>query len=243
MAATTAWFVLDPGFNSIGEASRAAQMPQQEFEQRVRAYLLDNPEIIFEAAQRLQARQRATEATEGQTALKMRIDAVLRDPDSPVGGNPAGDVTLVEFFDYNCPYCRRVAPAMAQAAAADPLLRIVYKELPILGANSMFAAKAALAAHRQGAYVAFHHGLMSEKGIVDEAAVLAAASVAGLDIERLRADMEDAAIRQALDRNIELAQALRITGTPGFVAGDQIVRGAIDLKTMQALIQKARSGS
>lgn len=236
-----AWLVLDPGFRSAGNAPPAVHMSQPEFEQRVRAYILDNPDVIMEAVQRLQARQRAADVSEGQAALRIHEKEVLYDTANPVGGNPAGNVTVVEFFDYNCPYCRRVAPVVAEVEAADKQLRVVYKEFPILGPKSMFAARAALAAHRQGGYVAFHQGLMRAKGVVDEAVVWDSAAAAGLDVERLRADMEDAEIQRALDRNIALAQALRITGTPGFVVGDQIVRGAIDQKALEALIQKARA--
>jgi protein-disulfide isomerase len=158
-----------------------------------------------------------------------------------VGGNPDGDVTLVEFFDYNCPYCRSVAPVMNEAEAADSQLRIVYKEFPILGPNSVYAAKAALAAHRQGHYLAFHQALMQANGKADSNLVLAVAAEVGLDAERLKTDMEDPAIQEAIDRNLALAQALRITGTPGFVVGRQILRGAVDLKTLQQVIQEARA--
>lgn len=241
VAAVAAWLALDPGFRVGNKAPEPAQMRQDEFEQRVRAYILDNPEVITETITRLQARQRAAKATDGQTVLRARIEDIVRDPASPVGGNPTGDVTLVEFFDYNCPYCRRMAPVMAEAETADRQLRIVYKEFPILGPNSLFAAKAALAAHKQGRYIAFHKALMETSGSVGEHAVLATAGRTGLDTERLRIDMEDTGIADALDRNLELARALRITGTPGFVVGDEIVRGAIDLKTVQELIDKART--
>ena len=102
-----------------------------------------------------------------QAVLKSRADEIFRDPDSPVGGNPDGDVTLVEFFDYNCPYCRQMVPVMAQAESADPQLRIVYKEFPILGPNSKLAAKAALATRKQGKYLAFHKALYQVRGTVD----------------------------------------------------------------------------
>ncbi|MGD9724799.1 MAG: DsbA family protein [Nitrospiraceae bacterium] len=236
------WYVLDPGFRTVREASgTASDVPTDEFGRRVRAYLLDNPEVIVEAMQGLEARQRAAAETEAQTILTTRADEVFRDPASPVGGNPQGDVTLVEFFDYNCPYCRRVAPVMAAAEAADPKLRIVYKEFPILGPNSVFAAKAAFAAQRQGRYVPFHRALMQAKGAVDEDAVLAAAAQVGLDSERLKTDMNDAAIQAAIDRNLELAGVLRINGTPSFVISDQILRGATNLGTLQGLIQRARA--
>jgi protein-disulfide isomerase len=158
-----------------------------------------------------------------------------------VTGNPDGDVTLVEFFDYNCPYCRRVAPVVAEAEAADPQLRIVYKEFPILGPGSVFAAKAALAAHRQGLYFALHEALMQAGGRAAEDSVLAVAKAIGVDIERLEADMADPEVQAAIDRNLALAEALRITGTPGFVVGRRILRGATDLETLQSLIREART--
>jgi len=221
-------------------ANAQSKMPQDEFERRVRAYLLDHPEVIAEALQRLEERERAAQASAAMSVLKTRADEVLRDPDSPVGGNPEGDVTLVEFFDYNCPYCRQVAPYMAKAEANDPKLRIVYKEFPILGASSSHAAKAALAANRQGKYAAFHRALMESKGTLTESGVLEVAGRIGLDLARLKADMADRTIQVAIDRNLALARALNINGTPGFVVGEQIAPGAIDLATMERLIRDAR---
>ena len=241
VGAATAWFVLDPGFRTGKETLPVAEnMPADEFDQRVRDYILNNPEVIVAAVRQLQARQQTSQVNEVQATLKARADEVFRDPDSPVGGNPDGDVTLVEFFDYNCPYCRRVVPVMNEAEAEDADLRIVYKEFPILGPNSLFAAKAALAAHRQGRYLAFHKALMEANAVADQSRVLEVAAEVGLDIDRLRVDMEDPAIRAVIDRNFELARALRINGTPGFVVGEQILRGATDVNTLQSLIRTAR---
>jgi protein-disulfide isomerase len=242
VAGIGAWLALDPGFR-LGRLSPdgAANLSQDAFGQRVREYLLENPEVIMEAVRRLEARQQEREESEAQNILKARADDILRDATSPVGGNPQGDVSLVEFFDYNCPYCRSVAPIMADAEAADPQLRIVYKEYPILGPNSTFAAKAALAVHRQGKYVAFHQALMQVRGTVDDARVLDVAGKIGVDVERMKTEMNDPAIQAAIDKNLALAQALRINGTPGFVVGEQILRGATDLKTLRDLIREARS--
>lgn len=239
LGAVGIWFALDPGFRAPQEPP-AAEVPADEFERRIRAYLLDNPEVIVAAMQRLDARRRTAAQDEVRGVIAARADEVFRDAASPVGGNPQGDVTLVEFFDYNCPYCRQVAAVVAEAAAADGQLRIVYKEFPILGPNSMFAAKAALAAHRQERYATFHQALMQARGTVNEEAVFAAASKVGLDTERLKADMQHADLQAAIDRNLALAAALRINGTPGFVIGSETLRGAADLKTLQALIRKAR---
>lgn len=210
------------------------------FGEQVRDYLLANPEVIAQAAQSLDARQRQAAETEAQQALAAKATEVFHDPESPVGGNPQGDVTLVEFFDYNCPYCRAMAPVVAKAEAADRQLRIVYKDFPILGPGSIDAAKVALAAHRQQKYESFHKAMMRAKGSVDGEAALGIAAEVGLDIEQLKEDMLDPAIQAVIDRNLQLAQALRISGTPTFVIGDQILRGATDLSILQGLIADAR---
>lgn len=237
-----AWYMLDPGFQRArAQSDVVAEAPADDFGQRVRDYLLANPEVIVEAMQTLEARRQQAEESEAQSVLDARAEDVFNDPESPVGGNPDGDVTMVEFFDYNCPYCRQVAPVMADAEADDPELRIVYKEFPILGPGSVFAAKAALGAARQGRYVEFHQAMMNASGRVDEALTLTIAGEVGLDIERLKQDMQDSTVQAEIDGNLELAQALRINGTPAFVIGDQILRGATDLATMTRLIEEARN--
>lgn len=239
--AAGAWYLLDPGFRAGLQPTTASEnLPRDAFERRVRDYLVANPEVIVEAMQNLERKQREAEQTEAQAALTAHRDELLNSPESPVGGNPQGDVTLIEFFDYNCPYCRQVAPAMVAAEDGDPQLRIVYKEFPILGPNSVFAAKAALAALRQNLYPQFHKAMMQVSGSADEAQVVAVAKEIGLNVEQLRTDMQDPAMDAEIDRNLALARALRINGTPGFVIGDEILRGATDLQTMQRLIDQAR---
>lgn len=241
VAAAGTWSMLDPGFRTRQSSNAVAEALPDELEQRVRDYILANPEVIVEAMQNLETRRLQAEEGEAQSVLAARADEIFRNPGTPVGGNPDGDVTMVEFFDYNCPYCRQVAPAMAEAEAGDSGLRIVYKEFPILGPGSVFAAKAALAANRQGDYLAFHKALMDAGASVDEALALSVAEEVGLDIERLKKDMQDPAIQAEIDRNLELAQALRINGTPGFIVGEEILRGATDLATMKRLIGQARA--
>jgi protein-disulfide isomerase len=157
-----------------------------------------------------------------------------------VAGNPAGDVTLVEFFDYNCPYCRQAAPQLQQAVADDPNLKLVFKEWPILGPGSEFAAKAALAAERQNKYQAFHQRMMAFTGAINEKSTISVAQQVGLDIGQLEKDMRDPAISAAIERNHALASALRINGTPVFIVGDQIIRGLVDSATLQRSIAEAR---
>lgn len=236
----TAWLALGPGFHS--QAIAADEMSQSQFDQRVHDYILAHPEVIMEALQSLDARQREADAKEARAVLAAKADEVFRDPASPVGGNAQGSVTMAEFFDYNCPYCRQVAPIMAQAAADDPQLRIVYKEFPILGPDSVFAAKAALAANKQGKYAEFHKALYDAKTRVTETVVLKVAADVGLDVSRLKTDMQLPEILAAIEQNVTLAQALKINGTPGFVVGDQIFPGATDLATMKSLIEQARAG-
>ena len=243
IVAVAAWFSFDPGFRNGGSILNVVvDGPRNTFNGWIRNYLLEHPEVIVESMRRLEERQQATVQGEEQNILAARADEIFRAADSPVGGNPDGDVTMVEFFDYNCPYCRRVAPIMIETEDADPKLRIVYKEFPILGPNSTLAAKAALAVHRQGKYPAFHKMLMQDRAVVNEKRVMDAAAALGVDVERMKADMRDPEIEAMIDRNLALATALRINGTPGFVIGERILRGATDLKTLQAMISDARKG-
>ncbi|MER8732121.1 DsbA family protein [Mesorhizobium sp. M1227] len=237
LAGATVWLAL--GLN--GQAIAAGEMSQDQFDQRIHDYILAHPEVVMEALQSLDARQREAAAKEAKAALAAKADEIFRDPASPVGGNAEGDVTMVEFFDYNCPYCRQVAPIMAQAMADDPHLKVVYKEFPILSTDSVFAAKAALAAKRQGKYLAFHKALYAVKTRVTETVVLKVAADVGLDVAKLKTDMQRPDIQASIDRNTQLAQALKISGTPSFVVGEQIFPGATDLATMKKLIQQARS--
>ena len=235
------WFAKSPALH-LGSPAVAADISQDEFEQRVRNYLLAHPEVVGEALNRLEAKRGELDAAAARAALRDHAAEVFQDPDSPVSGNSNGNVTLVEFFDYNCPYCRAMLPLMTQAEAADPWLRVVYKQFPILGPDSVFAAKAALAANRQGKYVDFHRALYQVRGHVDAAKVLELAATVGLDVQRMKADMQEQAIESELDKNGKLGELLHITGTPGFVIGDLVTIGATtDFDALQALIAKGRS--
>lgn len=220
--------------NLGGPASR-------DFAAQARSYLLNNGEVLIESFQRLEERRQLAGANEMEALIAERSDEIFNDPASPVGGNPQGDVTLVEFFDYNCPYCRAAAPMLEKAMEADTGLKLVYKEFPILGPGSEFAARAALASERQGKYEAFHEAMMSYSGSIDESSTLELAETVGLDVERLEEDMEDPDISAAIERNLALARELRISGTPAFVAGDDVIRSLVDLPTLQRFIAAART--
>jgi protein-disulfide isomerase len=211
----------------------------------VRAYLLEHPEIINEALQALQERQAAEETARIAQALHEHRDELLADPMSPVGGNPDGDVTVVEFFDYNCPYCRAAGPVVTELLAADPDVRFVYKEFPTLAESSRFAARAALAARAQSPelYMAFHDALMASEGRLTEDDVVAIARGVGVDLDRMRAEMDSRAIDASLERNIELARSIGITGTPSFIIGDRMLVGLTPLEQMESAVADARSAS
>ena len=207
----------------------------------VGAVLRRNPEIIAEALQSL--RQRPPSGTEQlRNAVLAHGDALFNNPADPVVGNTNGSVTIVEFFDYRCPYCKQVAGTVADVLAADKDVRVVFKEFPILGEDSVDAARAALAAHRQGGYARFHAILMNSKGVLSLDRIFTLAHEIGLDTDRLRADMDAPEILNALRANHALARALKIQGTPAFVVGDQLVPGAVSAKTLRGLIARARQG-
>ncbi len=205
-------------------------------------YLRQNPEIILEAVRLLRERRAQAEGDRRRRAILRLRDRLERDPNSPVGGNPDGDVTIVEFFDYRCPYCKRVAPTVRELLERDGNIRLVYKEWPILGPDSEFAARAALAARKQGKYLEFHDRIMAQER-VDETSVLAAARELGLDVERLRADMRSPETERHLAETMELAERLGITGTPAFVVGEELIPGMADRATLEQLVARAREGA
>ncbi|SOD98063.1 DsbA family protein [Caenispirillum bisanense] len=206
----------------------------------VRQYLIENPEVLVEAMQALEAKQQAAAEQAQQDALKTHAEQIFRDPGSPVFGNPDGDVTLVEFFDYQCGYCKAVHPSVLKAIGEDKGLRVVMKEFPILGPASVYASRAALASREQGKYEALHNALMSHDGKLDEATVDRIAGKVGLDMEKLKKDMAAPAVDDQIGVTMALARALGIRGTPAFVVGDTLLPGAVPLERLKQEIAKAR---
>ena len=170
-------------------------------------------------------------------------DDLFRNPRAPIGGNPDGDITLVMFFDYNCGCCRGVTRELAAVKDADRGLRVIYLELPILGARSALAARAALAAARQDAYREFHHALMASQGYTSPAAIHSIAMELLLDVDRLQNDMQGPAFKDTLARNLALASELGIQGTPAFVLGERLIQGAISREQLAALISRERKAA
>lgn len=229
-------------FTLPAAAQDATPADQAAFEARVRAYLLAHPEVIVDALRELERRQKAETEAQQRQAIAEHRDNLLSGDGDPVAGNPAGAVTVVEFFDYRCPYCKAVAKDMLATLEAEGDVRIVFKEFPILGPDSQLAAKAALAANMQSRYLPFHMALMAHKGTLDRDAVLGIARDVGLDIVRLEQDMESVEVATVIARNLAIADSLDIGGTPAFVIGDTLVPGAVDMETLRDLVAKARNG-
>ena len=223
--------------------SAQQSLPSTERDQIIgmmKEYLLDNPEFMLEVFNRLQNYQRRQATARRQQAVAKYRDALHNDPDSVVGGNPNGDVTIVEFFDYRCSFCKKSFKDLQAVLKRDSGIRFVYKEFPILGPQSVFASRAAIAARAQGRYASFHDALMGAKGTLDKATVMQIATEVGLNTSRLENDMMAPAITDAIERNYALARALDINGTPGFVIGDRIIAGAMGLQAIEQAIASAR---
>lgn len=203
--------------------------------------LRENPQMLrdaFEALQMLEQRDRETAARD---AIVENREALFRDPADPVRGNPAGTVTLVEFFDARCPYCKQLNIAMGDLVRRNPDVRVVLKDLPVLGPNSLLAARALLAAQRQGKYGPLHEALMKLREDLTEPVIRREAEKLGIDWTRLRREMDDPAIAERIGRNRRLAEQLRIEGTPAVVVGDTLLPGAVDLATLERLVEAERA--
>jgi protein-disulfide isomerase len=203
--------------------------------------ILENPQIVMDAVAILREREAEAQAANAAETLQTQRAVLERDENAPVLGNPDGDVTVVEFFDYNCPYCRRAKPVIEGLVAADDNVRIVFREFPILGDQSVYAARAALASRNQDLYEEFHWALMALSGRVTETAVLSVAEEVGLDLDQLKADMESPAVAEHIETSLSLAQSLGITGTPSFVVGDTILPGLVDQARLEELVTQTRS--
>jgi protein-disulfide isomerase len=213
----------------------------QQVERVIRDYLLQHPELLIEMTNSLRAQQEKAKAAQAQQTIAASRKELVSDPNSFVAGNPSGDVTIVEFFDYQCGYCRRVHPTLATLLQRDQGVRLVLKELPILGPGSELAARAAIASMAQpGKYYAFHTALMENEGALDEPAVLAIARGVGLDTDRLRADMQAPHTTEVISANRTLAATLGVSGTPAFVIGERLLPGALPLERLLELVQQQR---
>ena len=224
-------------------SSYADGLSEDRVKELVLEAIRENPGIVLEAIQMIEEREETVKAFEAKQVLTSNRDALERDPNAPVLGNPDGDVTVVEFFDYNCPYCKRVKPHMEALLAADKNVRVVYREWPMLGEGSVFAARAALASREQGKYDEFHWAMMEMKGRVGEANVMQAAEKLGIDTARLRRDMDSPKSNEHIETSMRLARSLGFNGTPSFVIGEALAPGLIEADQMIELVNQARAAN
>jgi len=210
-------------------------------EERVHQYFVDHPEVVMEAMQRYQIREEKKRDKHVSEVMATRGAELYGDPMTPAAGAADKSVQIVEFFDYRCAFCKRVDPVVRTVLSENPGLRVVFKEFPILGSESVLAAKASAAAYRQGAYLKFHEALMSENGTLTPEIIDGIATRLGLNLPKLKADMESADVTDMIERTRRLAAALQIEATPTFIIGGELVRGALSADDLRARIAKTQA--
>ena len=223
------------------KAESFTPLQKRAIERIIHNYLLDKPELIVQAMEKLREREQAEQNNKTKQLLRKYSNRIYHHPMSPYTGNKKGDVTLVEFFDYQCGYCKQVTESIIKLVKNDKSLRVVWKELPILGQTSVDAATAAMASRKQGKYLDFHIALMNNRGGLNRQSILKIARRVGINTAKLEKDMTDPAIRTYLEETTKLAQQLGIKGTPGFIIGEKIVPGAVSLKQLKKFIETERN--
>jgi protein-disulfide isomerase len=234
---------------ALPQASRAQSFsPAQRssIETIVRDYLIAHPEVLQEAMAELEKRQTVAEAEKYKAAVKQHAQALFSSPRQVVLGNPKGNVTFVEFFDYNCGYCKRAMSDMLTLIKDDSNLKVVLKEFPVLGPGSVEAAQVAVAVHMQDPtgkkYLAFHQALLGGRGHADKARALVVAKDIGMDMAKLEKDINGPEVKATLQEDFKLAEALGLNGTPSYVIGDNVVVGAVGLESLREKVNTARCG-
>ena len=217
-----------PAIADLGKADHA------EMHRVIKQYIMDNPEVLRDALMELAAREKQALITAGLAKLR-------RDDGDPVMGNVNGSLVIYEFSDYNCGYCKRMFPTIQQLLANNDDIRLVIKEFPILSQSSLIAARAGVAAQKQGKFPVFHREMMTYRGQVSEAAIMTAARTAQLDLDQLRQDMDSRATNAIIDRTRASAAALDLSGTPALIIGETIIPGAVDIEELQNVIDRERA--
>lgn len=240
-SALTAWAAPDDA--PVAPATEVSQLDDAAFGERVRAYLLENPEVIFEAAAVMEQRQQEMQNANDGDLIEDHADAIFDDGHSWVGGNLEGDVTIVEFTDYMCGYCRRAFPEVEELITSDGNIRFIVKEFPILGEQSLVASRYAIAAQQvlgDDAYKALHDAMMTYKGEMALPALTDLAEALELDADKIKDHMDSDEVSAVIAENRALAQTLQVSGTPTFIVQDQIVRGYVPLEGMQEIVADIR---
>ncbi len=217
-----------------------------EIEKIIREYLIANPQVLQDVMMELEKRQAAMDSQRQQAAVRENAKELFSSSRHVVIGNPQGNVTMVEFFDYNCGYCKRAMDDMMTLLKTDRNLKVILKEFPVLGPGSLEAAKVATAVRIQDKtgkkYLDFHQRLMGGRGQADKARALAAAKDAGFDVAKIEKDLESEEVKASLQESFKIAQALALNGTPSYVIGDKVIVGAVGLEALQEGINTARCG-
>jgi len=232
--------VFAPAASRADDAAAFTAAQRAQIVEIVRQALKRDPSILRDAITALQEDEAKAKDVAVTAAIGKLGPALTAAAGDPVAGNPNGDVTVVEFYDLRCPYCRRMLPVMAELLHRDPKVRLVYKDIPILGPASVLGARAVLAAQRQDGYLKLHDAIMAGPPTISEESLHADVTRAGLDWGRLQHDMTDIAIEQRLNTNLDLAHKLGIEGTPAYVIGARLLPGAVELAELQEAVAAAR---
>ena len=234
------------GAPAVASAQSFNDAQRGEIQKIMKDYLLTHPEILEEVSAELTKRQAAAEAEKHAAAVTANANLIFNSPRGVTVGNKDGDVTFVEFFDYNCGYCKKAMTDMVEIMKDDPKLKVVLKEFPVLGPGSVEAAQVAVAVRMQDPtgkkYLAFHQNLLSGRGQADKARSMAAAKEAGLDMARLEKDFSSPEVRATIEENFKLAESMGMNGTPSYVIGKQVIIGAIGIDALKEKISNARCG-
>ena len=229
-----------------GHAQSISDAQRGDIEKIIRDYLISHPEVLQEAMAELEKKTAADDAAKNLAAIKDNAETIFNSTRQVVAGNPQGDVTFVEFFDYNCGYCKRAMDDMFALMKSDPKLKVVLKEFPVLGPGSVDAARVAVAVRMQDKtgkkYMEFHQKLLGGRGQADKARALAAAKEAGFDVARIEKDLASDEVRQTIEESLKLAEKLGLNGTPSYVIGSNVVIGAVGLDKLKESINTARCG-
>lgn len=220
--------------------AQAQNMTRQDVENIVREFIINNPEVILDSVEAYGNAQQASRNEDRQKAVEEHLDWLEKNDSLPVAGNPKGDVTIVEFFDYNCGYCKRALTDVMTIIEEDKDVRLVFIEMPILGRTSELAARWAMAAKEQGQYLEYHIALMKHNGPLTEGALESIAENVGLDIAKMKKDADSSAVSAMIDEKTSKASQIGITGTPAFVIGGQLYGGYIGLEAMRQAVAEAR---
>ena len=217
---------------------------KRQIESIVKDYLVQHPEVLKEAMDALEKHQQEVEAEKARASIRANNATLFNSSHQVVLGNPHGNVTMVEFFDYNCAFCKRALSDMMDLLKTDPDLKFVLKEFPVLGQGSVEAAHVAVAARMQDAtgkkYIEFHQKLLGGRGPADKARALAVAKEVGFDMARIEKDMGSDEVKKTIDENMKLADALGVSGTPSYVVGDDLIVGAVGLDELKQKIKAER---